>query len=77
MALRNFWLDARIDGRATDLEGGPRAKDGGMSITILQRENGSKTVAVSINCWADKNGTLHTVVRDSRSGEVIEVETSR
>ena len=38
MALRNFWIDAKIDGRKTELEGGPQAKDGGLSVDILQRD---------------------------------------
>lgn len=61
MALRNFWVSARIDGRETELEGGPRAKDGGMSITVLQRDNGSKTKAVQVNCW-EADGKLYTRV---------------
>ena len=31
MAVRNFWIDGSIDGRATDVTGGPRSRDGGMS----------------------------------------------
>lgn len=61
MALRNFWVEAKIDGRETELEGGPRAKDGGMSVTILQRHNGSKMTAVKVNCW-ENNGDLFTRV---------------
>ena len=37
---RNVWLEARIDGRANTLEGGPVSRDGGLSAVILQRQNG-------------------------------------
>lgn len=37
MAVRNFWIDANIDGRLTELSGGPRDKTGGMDVTIKQR----------------------------------------
>ena len=77
MALRNFWVDARIDGRETELSGGPRSKDGGLYITLYQRENGSKMEALSINCWADSKGLLHTVVRNKQNGEATEILTER
>ena len=42
MAVRNFWVDADIDGRQTGLGGGPMSKDGGMDVTIYQRDGGRK-----------------------------------
>ena len=62
MALRNFWVTANVDGRSTDLEGGPRAKDGGMTITVLQRKNGTKKKAVVVRCW-ESDGELFTNVK--------------
>ena len=59
MALRNFWIDSKIDGRETTLSGGPRSKDGGMSIKVLQRKNGEKVKAVEVKC-SEKNGRLVT-----------------
>lgn len=61
MALRNFWVEANIDGRETTLEGGPRRKDGGLTVKVLQRDNGSKVTAVKVNCW-EGNGELFTRV---------------
>lgn len=61
MALRNFWVTADIEGRETNLEGGPRSKDGGMCVTILQRDNGSKATAVKVNCW-ESGGELFSRV---------------
>lgn len=74
MTLRNFWLEARIDGRKTELTGGPRAKEGGISLTIYQRENGSKTEAVKINCYEYK-GELTTAI--TLHGNVVGIYTTR
>lgn len=62
MALRNFWVTADIQGRETDLEGGPRSKDGGMTVTVLQRKDGAKVEAVKVNCW-ERNGELYSRVQ--------------
>ena len=64
MALRNFYVKARIDGRETELAGGPRRKDGGMTIRVLQRDEGEKLETVVIRCWEDC-GTLVTDVEVS------------
>lgn len=48
MAVRNFWIEADIDGRQTIMEGGPRRADGGFKLTIYQRENGGITTAAHI-----------------------------
>ena len=61
MAVRNFWVDADIDGRATMLSGGPRAKDGGMTIKIRQRDNGGIFTATTALCF-ERNGYLFTKV---------------
>lgn len=53
MATRNFWIDADIDGRATELSGGPRRKDGGMSVSIKQRNEGGIQEALSIQCYVE------------------------
>lgn len=56
--VRNFWLDARIDGRSTRLSGGPRARDGGLSLILYQRNQGEVTAALRVSCRADENGGL-------------------
>ena len=74
MAVRNFWVEADIDGRATELAGGPRNKNGGMTICLYMREDGvigfeGKPV-VKLECRARDNMlTLkikdeHGMVRD-------------
>ena len=61
MAVRNFWIDADIDGRQTMLSGGPRSKDDGMRINIFQRDNGGIEEAMRIRCW-ECDGKLVTEV---------------
>lgn len=58
MSVRNFWLEADIDGRATQLEGGPRSKDGGFSQTIYIRDEGGIERAVDIQGRAKSDGSL-------------------
>lgn len=61
MAVRNFWIDANIDGRQTELSGGPRAKDGGMTVTLKQRNKGAIVEAVRLECY-ERDGYLNTLV---------------
>ena len=42
--VRNFWLEGKIDGRVTKIDGGPRAKDGGFALKIYQRDRGQVTL---------------------------------
>lgn len=63
IVMRNFWIDADIDGRATMLSGGPRGKDGGMNIAIRMRDEGKSVVACRINCY-ECDGVLTVCVSD-------------
>jgi len=45
--MRNFWIEAYIDGRKTMLQGGPRSKDGGFNLQIFMRDQGN---SVSVLC---------------------------
>ena len=76
MAVRNFWVDADIDGRETMLSGGPRAKDGGMSVIIKQRSKGDITTSLRILC-TEHNGSLITQVYDVNHKLIFEKETER
>lgn len=52
MEIRNFWVEADIDGRQTTLAGGPRGKTSGMEVTLYQREEGGIVTPVRIFCRA-------------------------
>lgn len=44
--VRNFWIEAAIDGRKTPLRGGPRA--GGFRLTVYMRKAGHITAPLYI-----------------------------
>ena len=50
MAVRNFWVEADIDGYNSTPAGGPRRKDGGMNVTVYQRKDGGVKTAVRLFC---------------------------
>lgn len=78
--VRNFWIDADIDGRATMLGGGPRSKDGGMDITIYQRDEGGIKRAFTINCRAYGNTLITSVYSCADEGptcECMQLKTER
>lgn len=75
MAVRNFWIEAEIDGRQTALAGGPRSKDGGMTVTIYQRDKGGITEAVNIIC-EERDGELRTLIQP-KNGFDTKIKTVR
>lgn len=58
MTVRNFWIDAQIDGRTTMLSGGPRSKDGGFDLVVKIRDDDSIRRAVRLSGIARDDGTL-------------------
>lgn len=58
MQIRNFYIECEIDDRKSKLTGGPRDKDGGFNLTILQRSDGKKTVALKVSGIVRENGDL-------------------
>ena len=48
MTIRNFWIDATIDGRKTKLAGGPQRKDGGFRLEVKVREDGRSVLPLVI-----------------------------
>lgn len=63
MAVRNFWVEAFIDGRETVLGGGPRSRTGEMTVRIYQRDEGGIADAYRIEC-TERNGVLETTIYD-------------
>lgn len=76
MAMRNFYMEADIDGRMNLVTGGPAAKDGEMTVTIRQRDEGNSVVAFRIRCM-EREGMLKTVVFDNEGYPVAEFATKR
>lgn len=63
--VRNFWIEAEIDGRKSRPAGGPRGKEGGMSLTLYQRSGGSVALALEVSCIAQCDGVLVVKVEPS------------
>lgn len=76
--MRNFWVDCKIDGRKTDLCGGPRSKDGGMEIEVRQRDDGRSVVVCKIQCEYDSStDEVVTYVKNGDGNVIKEKRTKR
>ena len=76
MAVRNFYVEANIDGRETTLGGGPRNKMGEMTVRLYQRDEGEITDALLIEC-RERDGVLITEVYDKDHNLIFTNETKR
>jgi hypothetical protein len=82
-AVRNFWVAGDVDGRRSRISGGPRARDGGISLTLYQRKEGGVTEALKVECLACEDGTLRVEVepvlpfRFIRTSGKLRIETKR
>ena len=70
--VRNFWIEADIDGYKTDLKGGPRSKKDGLTATLYQRDDGEIKTAVKIYCCADGEKLKTEVEVDGKTVAVYE-----
>lgn len=56
--VRNFWLEATIDGRQSVFTGGPQSKNGGFHLEVKQRSNGSVIRTLTVEGFADSDGGI-------------------
>jgi hypothetical protein len=74
--VRNFWIELEVDGKKEPVASGPRSKDGGFRLDILQRSKGTITRALSVSGRVDSTGRLvlnaYTV-----DNQVVNVYTDR
>lgn len=80
MAIRNFWIEGFADGRKTSCSFGPRAKNGGFTLSVKQREDNGIFKSVEIEGMADDDGTLTVVlnvVQPNGKMQSINVKTKR
>ena len=61
--MRNFYIKGQVDGRKTPIAGGPRNKDGGMVITLFQKEKGESVEILLVTSSVLPDGKLRTVIR--------------
>ena len=76
MAVRNFYVEANIDGRQTRLGGGPASNTGGMTVRLYQRNEGEITDALLIECCV-RDGILVTDVYDRNHTLIFTNQTRR
>lgn len=76
MAIRNFWIEANIDGRNNELKGGPKSKEGGMEIEVFQRNEGEIVTALKVYC-SELNGVLYANVFDGEGNLIFQYVTRR
>ena len=60
--MRNFYMNAKVDGRKTPITGGPRNKDGAMFITLYQKEKGESVEILKVVSSVLPNGKLRTSI---------------
>lgn len=68
--VRNWWIEATIDGRASKFAAGPQSREGGFSLTILARDAGNVVHALTVRGVAHSNGSLFLDVEPSRDSSV-------
>ena len=61
--MRNFYLKGKVAGRKSPITGGPRSKDGGMFITLYQKEKVESVEVLSVISTVLPDGKLKTVIR--------------
>ena len=60
--VKNFWATLQVDGSEKTTSRGPRARDGGLLITVKQRHRGQLHNVLVISCY-EHNGLLTTSIR--------------
>ncbi len=75
--VRNFWIEADIDGLKEMVATGPIAADGGISVRILQRNEGGIVTALRIYGIADSDGHLELTAHSDDGAQKIVVITKR
>lgn len=72
MAIRNFYLKSKVDGRRTTTSCGPGAKGGGMTTTIFQRDRGgSLPILEVLQRTSKEDSILITEVVDLNRKKVV------
>lgn len=70
--VRPSFVKINVDGRSSDIDTGPRSRDGQMSMEILVRQFGQVLSLFDVECIGsvDKKTTLVRIT-DKRDGKVI------
>lgn len=60
--VRNFWIEAEVDGRNSTIGAGPQGKDGGINVRVLIRRDGGVSMAATLRGRALPDGTLELMI---------------
>lgn len=77
MALRNWWVEADVDGRRTGAAFGPRGRAGGFRLTVRQRHDGESVRVLTVEGEARADGLLTLRVWDGEGRLLENVATRR
>lgn len=64
MAVRPFYIESDIEGRKTNLAGGPKSGQGDMTTSVYQRDEGSITEPYKIFCRHKFKDDVHYLVTE-------------
>jgi hypothetical protein len=73
--VRNFWIEAHVDGRAVKLAAGPASRYGGFTLTVYQRDKGGVMEALRLY-GRECNGELHLFAEPRTPTDNVKVAPS-
>jgi len=76
MAIRNFFIRGHIEGRKSEITGGPLSKSGGFVLEIWQRLKGQKKRMLQVGGSSDGSQTTLYVL-DSKNDVVFKYTGDR
>ena len=78
MAMSNYWINMRSEGRHSTLKGGVgTGRENGMELEVRVRDSGESIVVYRIHGFVDAEGNISTRVLDRNGNEVDRTETVR
>ena len=78
MAMSNYWINMRSEGRRSTLKGGVgTGRENGMELEVRVRDGGESIVVYRIHGFVDAEGNISTRVLDRNGNEVDRTETVR
>ncbi len=72
--VRNFWIEAQVDGRKHDVATGPRRADGGIYLRVYIRDSGDVKHALTVT-GDERGGKLYLAA--TIDGETHTIQTER
>jgi hypothetical protein len=74
--VRNFWVSGGADGN-NPVGFGPKSAGGGITVRFQQRDKGSVTNALTVDGYAEANGTITLSVFGPDGSRIFQHVTAR